>query len=558
MKKYLITIIILLSTSLAYSQIVYEHITRTNIYDFLDELANEKAISLNSAIKPYSRTFIAEKLLEAYEQKDELSKRMVKEIEFYMKDYRLETQYVTKGMKPGNLFHKKDHVATALNPVGLFYRDSLFAASIRPIWGIHYFNNSNGDAFHRWGGLEGFAYVGKVFGAYSSLRDNRESQRITAPDFFNQRQGVPVKNAGEGAVDYSEARGGMMFSWKWGAVGVIKDHMQWGNAYYGNNIFSGRTPSFAHIKLQIKPVEWFEFNYIHGWLVSQVVDSSRSYWDGDIYRTIYHNKYIAANMFTFTPVKHLNLSIGNSVVYSAENVHLAYLVPFLFYKSVDHTLNATNADGYNGQNSQLFFDISSRNIRHLHLFLTVFVDEFSARRVGNPDEHNFISYKGGVRLSNWPFKNISLITEYTITNPMVYQHNISTTTFESNLFNMGHYMRDNSEDLYIALKVKPIRGLVGEFFYNYARHGDDEKYGDYDPVDEVPFLENTTWQKSVFGLKARYEVVNNAYVFLGVVYSDVQTFDLGDRTAQDYLEKFTPELWWGQTTTFEAGFNVGF
>jgi len=192
--KKTIFIFFVLITSLTSGQVVYEHVSRNSIYDFLDELANEKVIEINSVVKPYSRVFIAEKLLEAQARADQLSDRQRKEIAFYMKDYRLEVERVTKGMKPLNLFPKQEHLATALNPLGLHYRDSLFALSVRPIWGIDYYVNENGSNFHRFGGLEGFAYVGTVFGAYSSLRDNHEEQAMTGADYFNQRQGAPVKN----------------------------------------------------------------------------------------------------------------------------------------------------------------------------------------------------------------------------------------------------------------------------------------------------------------------------------------------------------------------------
>jgi len=99
------------------SQVVYEHISRSNIYDFLDELANGKIIDLNSAVKPYSRAFIAGKLQEASAKQDQLTRRQQKEIEFYMKDYRLELQMDTRGMKPLNVFPKKEHLATALDPL---------------------------------------------------------------------------------------------------------------------------------------------------------------------------------------------------------------------------------------------------------------------------------------------------------------------------------------------------------------------------------------------------------------------------------------------------------
>jgi len=557
-KKYFISFLIIFIPVFINSQVVYEHISRTTIYDFLDELANEKLIEINSAIKPYSRTFIAEKLKEVSEKQDQLNKRQQADLEFYLKDYRLELQPDTKGMKPLNLFPKNDHLATALNPLGLHYKDSVFTASLRPIYGIDYYFNENGSAYHRWGGLEAFAYITEHIGAYTSLRDNYENEILTDPDYFNQMPGAPKKNSPEGGREYSEARGGLMASWKWGAFGIVKDHNEWGNNYNGSNILSGRTPSFAQLKLQLTPIRWFEFNYFHGWLVSEVVDSANSYWDGNVYRAVFYPKYIAANMFTFRPVRNLEISLGNSIVYSDMNVHPAYLVPFLFYKSVDHTLNATNKAGQTGQNSQLFLDISSRNIRKLHLFLSIFVDEFSIKRVTEPDEYNFISWKGGFRLSNWPVQNLALTGEYTYTLPMTYQHNIQTTTFESNWYNLGHYLRDNSQEVFVSLCYKPVRGLVIDLSYELGLHYNDYIYN-YDPdVTSKPVMQDLTWRNSEIALQGRYEFLNNAYVFAGLMLGHVEGFEVDGYSAKYYLDKYSPSLFQGEVTTFRLGFNIGF
>ena len=542
------------------AQVVYEHISRTNIYDFLDELANAKLIEINSVVKPYARTFIAEKLMEAQSKGDQLTGRQQREIVFYLKDYRLEVEYVTKGMKPGNIFPKKDHLATSLDPVGLHYRDSTFALSIRPIWGIQYFFNGNGNTYHRWGGLEGFAYATTYLGAWSSLRDNHEEELLAAPAYFTRRMGVPEKISEKGGVDYSEARGGIMASWKWGAAGIVKDHVVWGNNYNGSNILSGRTPSFAHIRLYLKPVRWFEFSYIHGWLVSDVVDSSRTYTSTNGYdRVVFKNKFIAANMFTFIPWKGLHLSFGNSIIYSDVNIQAAYLVPFLFYKSVDHTLNSTSNTA--GQNSQMFIDISSRNIKNLHLFLTIFVDEFSMSRVWAKDEHNFMSYKGGFRLSNWPVQNLMLTGEFTYTLPIVYQHYLPSSTFESNSFNLGHFMRDNSTGLYLALRYKPIRGLTADLSYTLSSHYNDYVYGGGTPpadLDKLPVMQDLTWRSSSLGLDLKYEIVNNAYAFLGISFGNTEGFDVDGQTAEYYLDRYGPEFFRGKQTTVTLGANIGF
>lgn len=559
-KIFLFSILIIscLSVFESNGQVVYEPVTNVGIYGFLDELANAKIIEINTAVKPYSRIFIAEKLKIASENTEKLNKRQQKDLEFYMKDFRLELEKNTVGMKPLNIFPKSQHLATVLNPLGLHYRDSIFTLSLRPIWGIDYYTNSNGNAYHRWGGLEGFAYITDHIGGYTSLRDNYESELLIDPQFFNQRQGDPVKNNGNGGFDYSEAMGGIMASWKWGTIGVVKDQNIWGNGYNGTNIFSGHTPSYGQIKLQLYPIRWFEFTYFHGWLVSEVVDSSRSYWDGDKYRAVFYPKYIAANMFTFRPVRHLEISLGNSIIYSDMNVQIAYLVPFLFYKSVDHTLNATDKAGYSGQNSQLFLDFSSRNIKNLHLFLTIFVDEFSMSRVTDPDRYNFLSWKGGFQLSNWPLQNVIVTGEYTYTQPLTYQHNIATTTFASNRYNLGHYLRDNSQDIFASIQYKPIRGLTIDLSYDLGLHFNDYTYDSTPDQDTLPVMQDLTWRSSTLTLRGRYEFLNNAYVFAGLIFGNVEGYNVDDRPAQYYLDRFTPAIFQGKTTTLQIGFNFGF
>jgi hypothetical protein len=130
--------------------------------------------------------------------------------------------------------------------------------------------------------------------------------------------------------------------WEWGNLSLEKDHLEWGDNYNGANILSGRTPSYAMIKLHMNPAPWLDFNYHHGWLVSQVVDSVQSYYPnpGDPLKTVYRNKYIAANMFTVTPFERLNISVGNSIIYSEMNVQPIYMIPFMFFKSVVHTQTA--------------------------------------------------------------------------------------------------------------------------------------------------------------------------------------------------------------------------
>ncbi len=539
----------------SFSQVVYEHISNNNIYDFLDELANNKIIDMNSVIKPYSRQFIAVKLLEAKKKKELLNKRQQKELDFYIQGFQTEMDYPLHFTPEWNLIKRNKKLAETLNPLGFYYKDSTVTLWLKPILGYAYYTNKNGSYHHSYGGLAFSGYIGKHIGFYTSLRDNTITKNVIKPDYYVTDFAAPVKTFAPDDIEFSEARGGISYAWKWGSVDLIKDNVKWGDSYYQSNIFSGRTPSFAMIKLNLHPVKWFQFDYFHGWLVSDVVDSTKSYWDGDVFRAVFHPKYMAANMFTFRPFKRFYFSLGNSIIYSDMNVHAAYLIPFLFYKSVDHTLNATYHYGDAGQNSQMFLNISSRNIKHVHIYGSLFVDELSIRNMFKKEtQRNYISAKAGFRVSDLFLNNVFFGMEYTRTNPLVYQNYLSTVTFESNSYNIGHYLRDNSDIINVSLGYKPIRGLLLAINYSNARHGTDYNYKDLHRnggSSGLPFMDKVIWKKQKVLFTAKYEIANNAYFYFNYRFSNIS----GEQTA---LERYTPKYYRGKTNTITLGANIGF
>ena len=76
--QYLIILIWIYLPLTSYSQTVYQDISNKGIYNFLDELANEQIITINSSIKPYPRKLIAEKLHEASKKDSLLNVRQEK------------------------------------------------------------------------------------------------------------------------------------------------------------------------------------------------------------------------------------------------------------------------------------------------------------------------------------------------------------------------------------------------------------------------------------------------------------------------------------------------
>jgi hypothetical protein len=586
------TILLFLALSIinqipVYSQEVPHPVKNTGVYEFLDELAGMQIVEINSAVKPYSRLFIANRLKEADNRRDQLNTRQQKELDFYLMDFRKELKETTfaeasvvegrndstaqrsngstaqgrngamagpqdrrtaeqqnsmtllwnKGLEVKNSNEKTTHLRRDL----FYYKDSLFSLTANVILGGELFTNSSGKATYFRNGAEIRGYI-KNLGFYASLRDNHEEPLLGLPEYLTKREGGHVK----GSTDWSEMQGGITWAWKWGNIGLVKDRQQWGNNYNGANIFGGNNPTFAQLKLNLKPARWFEFNYFNGWLNSMVVDSSESYWVtnsyGNDYREVYHKKFVAANIFTITPVKNLNISAGNSIVYDNDHINPAYIIPFLFYKSVDHS----QTSGIDNMNSQMFFDISSRNIKNLHLYVSLFVDELSTSKLTEDDEWNFVSWKTGFRLSNTPIQNLSFTTEFTYSYPLTYQHYVPTVTFQTQDYNLGHYLRDNSREWYFALDYKPIRALnIGLYFADAIRGPDYTELGT-DRVGNPP-LASVEWQSTVIGMKAYYQIINDLLAWCNFFNSNVN----GD-------ERWSPDYFYGRKNTFNLGITFGF
>jgi len=536
-KKIFSLFIVVLAYTSFNAQVVMQPIT-SSVYEFLDEMAQMKYIELNSSVKPYSRIFIAHKLTEIEKSKEYLNKRQGKELSFYFRDFNKELK------KKGDFEKRKDL---------FFYKDSLFTLTVNPILGVEYGTNSAGNYLHRWNGGEFSGHVGEHLGFSGSLRDNGISEILTAPQFLTYDQGGNFKiNQGQTGArsDYSEALGAIYYSTKWMRLGFAKNNFTWGDNYHGANIRSNKAPSIGYIDFNLKPVKWFELNYTHSWLVSELIDSNRSFIYNNESRDIFINKNRAANIFTFKPLKNFHFSIGNSIIYSDNGVKPFYLIPFMFYKSVDHTYNSAGSNAL-GENSQMFLNVSSRQIKHLHLYTSLFIDEIS---IGNffdsSKSSNILSAKMGFKIDNFPIKNTYLIAEYTRTNPWTYRHQIESTTYASNNYNLGHYLGENAQEIYLEGGVKLFRGFKASLSYTLAKKGSEHNYelvhGNAN-VRGLPFLETVVWQnQSVEGV-VKYEIVNDGYVYARVRLSNIE----GDIN-------YTPTIFRGTQTTISAGMNFGF
>ena len=127
----------------------------------------------------------------------------------------------------------------------------------------------------------------------------------------------------------------------------------------------------------------------------------------------------------------------------------------------------------------------------------LFFDDVSTARLKENGHLDYYSLNAGFQVSDL-VPNTFLTLEFFQSYPLVYKHNMPVTTYESNFYNMGHYLQDNSRGLYTELAVRPLRGLEAKVFYNHAIHGKDHEELGTDRVEVVDmFLDSIVWKNTI-------------------------------------------------------------
>ena len=571
----------------SYAQRIPQAIEYTEIYDFLEELTTDGVIRSNAAVKPYTRDHIAALLREAQSKDSLLNRRQKEDLQFYLQDYALECDTV-----PTYYSYGHRHVTQWITPVSnlsladpslhILTKDKVFKMRIRPILGMDLSANSKGLLMHRWYGAELQMDIAHHLSIWGSIRDNSWSgQGVNGskvcygwtPDgspypALNNFAGVQYKEANYGG-DFSDSRGGISLYMWWGSIGVQRERITWGDAQHCSNILSAHNPAVPMFTIQLTPCKWFQFDYFHAWLPSNVIDSTYWYVEQQTatetqreYRPA--NKFMAANMFTFMPCKYVQFSFGNSIVYAERNVQAAYFIPIAFYKSLDHLL--TKGLHSENQNSQAFATITVRPTDHLRLYGSFFLDEFKLARL-KPDnkEHNPVSYLVGFNWSGWPVKGLALRGEFMRAYIATYEHSIKVLDYTSNSYQMGHYMGANAQSIFVQLAYRPTRSLRLTLDYT-----NNTKYTAYDYIrgdiktiiSQKPF-DKPIWREDAVTFKAIYEVFNNCYAHVDFVYNNARAIepdpaDPDAEPAADVLNRYTPAYFQGQNFTFTCGLSFGF
>jgi len=383
------------------------------------------------------------------------------------------------------------------------------------------FNKDGAFTYRYSNGLTFFGYFRDVVGFYFNFHDNREQgDRVDFTRTLTPDQGIVISKGGQHYIEFDQFDGHVSLDLEKFQIEAGKDVNIWGHGYRGQLILSSKPPSYPQIKLKAKLTDWLNFTYIHAWLFSNIIDSMSSYYTypslGNTgYRTIYRDKYLASHIIEATIIPGLDISLGESIIYSDKTPQLVYLIPIMFFRAADH---------YNrGQdNSQFFMDVKANLIKNVGFYGTLFIDEITFENIFDRDRsRNQLGFQIGTLLVNPLIDNLNLRAEYTRILPWVYSNYIPADTYENNGYTLGHWIGQNADDIYLEANYFPFRSLkLSAFYEKFRRGGKKDIYYQY-VVPSQPFLYGPVRRENDFGLTVRFEPLRDLFATLNTKFRNV-------------------------------------
>jgi hypothetical protein len=496
------------------SQSVWES-QNNEIYNYLYRMAQKGLLVFNDNIRPLSRTYLEQCLDSVSAKAGLLTPVEKKELIFYRKEYsdieKIDAIDTTDRMH----FFSKDK---ARRDRFAYYNNNHFVLQADPVITAATFQSNQQHVKQYSSGINLHGYAGKHWAYYFSLNDvNEKGPGLDTTRQFTPATGINTKIAADGkSQNYTELRAGIAYSWNNGSLSFGQDQPTWGYGENGRIVLSGKSPAYPYIRFDYQPTRWLHFNYMHAWLNSDILDSARTYSTGvSSYggqRQFYISKFMAMHSIQFTPTRGLDITVGESIIYS-DRLDIGYLVPISFFKVYDNLVNNNNINA--GSNGQLFFQVSSRNnIRKTHLYGTLFIDEIRIGAIFNDSSRrNQLGYTLGASITDIFIPYLTMGLEYTRINPFVYRNLIPAQNYTSSNYVLGDWMGNNADRWIYTLRYTPAPKLKCLFRYQFLRKGSpgtlDQQYFQQ---PEPPFLFGLQSKQTEYHLQCSYEWINKLYL----------------------------------------------
>ncbi|MBI3003857.1 MAG: hypothetical protein HYY49_00390 [Ignavibacteriales bacterium] len=484
------------------SQSIYLPATH-EVYPFLKRMeAKGLLTNYRDAALPLSRRDIARKLLTLEEKSDSMTGVERAEYSFLKEEFQYERSSLLGDAEPSEI---RWHLLSQALTGGILNLDLDY--TLRQ----HYMGPDKSS--FRGQGLKIYGYAFEDVGFYFNWIDYRErGTGLNPAKAHTADPGVVIqKNIGD-VIEYNNIDaqltlrlGGFEFS-------LEKTKNLWGYGRNGRVILSDKAPSYPQIKMRVPLSDNIDFVYFHAELNSDVLDSIRSYYTyssslSNFFRPVNRLKYLAAHQIEFSPWEGVDISLGESVVYSDRGPLLLYLIPVMFFKAGELYNRDTD-------NTQVFGSLDLNVVQNVNMYFSLFIDEINTDDFFDVNKsRKQVGITAGFQTFDAFLENLEFTAEYSRVNPWAYSHRFTAANFTNNSYDLGHWIGQNADNLYFELGYSFSRALKLSAFSEVYRKGDRKDVAIQYQAIALEFLYGPYYhEERTFGIFGRYQPLRDLFI----------------------------------------------
>ncbi|NWF88054.1 MAG: hypothetical protein HXY50_01185 [Ignavibacteriaceae bacterium] len=226
-------------------------------------------------------------------------------------------------------------------------------------------------------------------------------------------------------------------------------------------LLGNSSPLYDYLSLKIN-YDFFNFSYIHGKLLGEGKIIPDSIY-GESKSIV--EKYFVYHRMGFDVARYFKFGVSEIVIYGDRPIDLSYLIPFSFFKSIEHS----NQDR---DNSMLIFDFSSNLFKSTNVFSTFLIDDISFGKIGTGWWGNQTAFNIGFHSSPfYPHHPLDIKFEYLHLEPYTLSHRFTKNNFTHFGYNLGSNLQPNSELFFLEISYRFTNRVTLSASFAYSNHG---------------------------------------------------------------------------------------
>ncbi len=513
------------------------------VYEFLDRLGVRGILPLfSNTMIPLPRSRVAELLALAAENRTDLSEAEAGYLEKFEREFAHEiaredepaastgllNTLFTPAASVGDVFSEKEKYL-------YYYTDSTASLYLEFLGSLEH-RRGEGDTYgpaHATFETHGFrarGTVGNRVGYFAQVTNGTLfGDRNFALSDPRLRSNVKFNDLNSPYFDFAEAH--LRADLSWFNVEFGREYFRVGTGYSDRLIFSDNAPATDFLRIDAR-YGAVRYMFVHG----SILTGYEGF--GPLAQ-----KYYALHRLEFSALGFLNAGFSEMAVYVRASPEFAYLNPFLFLKSAEHSLRDRD-------NTLLALDVELYPAAGVKVYGAMLVDDVDFSKIGTGWWGNEFGWQGGIFLANVAgVRDVDFLAEYTRLEPYVYSNRIEGNEYSHDGFGLAHHLGPNSDEWLINLIFRPsplFRGILG---YRRTRHGDNyfDAGGAFVNVGgsimsghrtpdspTAPFLAGRRVETDGIEAAVRYEPVTNLLITGSYRFSG-STFGMGGGEASDHL-----------------------